>query len=188
MHQGYYRLLSPEIEPTSGCFGTQVCADLIGRRSQPPPRQPVRRVIKTLAILGAEAAVRVKFSKIARDTLRTVYNELGEHAELRRRLGRTQIARLYKHGDARHTPCFRKFPPIKNKISFEKIFKNAALDNYVTHIRCVRLQLRISAFGPLYSWEHELVSLLAGSYPDHRRGVTHFLARSLSTALHFAAV
>ncbi|CAL6090904.1 Hypothetical_protein [Hexamita inflata] len=51
-----------------------------------------------------------------------------------------------------------------------KNIEKAPSDHYVTHIQCIRLQLRFSTIGPLYSWEHELISLSAGSYPDHRRG------------------
>ncbi|CAL6090902.1 Hypothetical_protein [Hexamita inflata] len=50
-----------------------------------------------------------------------LYNELANMRNCVVALGLAQIARLQKHGDACHTPCFRKFPPpIKNNISFEQ--------------------------------------------------------------------
>ncbi|CAL6034613.1 Hypothetical_protein [Hexamita inflata] len=66
-----------------------------------------------------------------------------------------------------------------------KNIEKAPSDHYVTHIQCIRLQLRFSTIGPLYSWEHELISLSAGSYPDHRRSVT-LSTRSASAALRAA--
>ena len=104
----------------------------------------------------SEAAARLKFSKIVRDVRITIYNELGEHAELRCGLGPAPTARLYKHSGARHTRCFRKFPPpIENQIKFRENIKYTMSHDFVTHIQGSRLQLRISTFGLLYSWEHE---------------------------------
>ncbi|CAL6088155.1 Hypothetical_protein [Hexamita inflata] len=67
-------------------------------------------------------------------------------------------------------PVFVSFHRSKIKQASRKNIENTPSDNYVTHIQRIRLQLRISSFGPLCSWEHEFISLLAGSYPDHRRG------------------
>ncbi|CAL6110543.1 Hypothetical_protein [Hexamita inflata] len=70
-------------------------------------------------------------------------------------------------------PVFVSFHRSKIKQASRKNIENTPSDNYVTHIQRIRLQLRISSFGPLCSWEHEFISLLAGSQPDHRRGARH---------------
>ncbi|CAL5986216.1 Hypothetical_protein [Hexamita inflata] len=101
--------VSPEIEPTSATRQVSLC-DLIRSLQIPPPRQPVRRVIYTLAIIGADGIQRGGGAlKILKDSARysdyyltTSY----EHAELRCSLVPAQTACLYKHSGACPTRCF----------------------------------------------------------------------------------
>ncbi|CAL6110541.1 Hypothetical_protein [Hexamita inflata] len=67
-------LLPPKLAQKSNplrLLRKQVWADLIRSSQIPPPRQPVRRVIKTLAIIGADAAERGSgASQILKDSAR----------------------------------------------------------------------------------------------------------------------
>ncbi|CAL6079308.1 Hypothetical_protein [Hexamita inflata] len=198
-------LLPPKLAQKSNplrLLRKQVWADLIRSSQIPPPRQPVRRVIKTLAIIGADAAERGSgASQILKDSARYSENCL-------QRAGRTCGTASSPWPDPDSSPLqTRRCPPhaLFSQVSAAdqkqiKLRENnkkcsalffGTLSSYYNFTSSIRLQLRFSYTGPTYSREHELIShFSAGSYPDHRRGrgVTHFLARSLSTALHFAAV
>ncbi|CAL6102182.1 Hypothetical_protein [Hexamita inflata] len=80
-------LLPPKLAQKSNplrLLRKQVWADLIRSSQIPPPRQPVRRVIKTLAILGADAAERGSgASQILKDSARYSENCLTGWANMR---------------------------------------------------------------------------------------------------------
>ncbi|CAL6115507.1 Hypothetical_protein [Hexamita inflata] len=190
-------LLPPKLAQKSNplrLLRKQVWADLIRSSQIPPPRQPVRRVIKTLAIIGADAAERGSgASQILKDSARYSENCL-------QRAGRTCGTASSPWPDPDSSPLqTRRCPPhaLFSQVSADQK-QNKLRENikYTMSHEFLQAHIRASAITAAnqHSWptltagntKHNF-TLQAGSYPASqtkgRAREPAFWQRCLRTAL-----